>query len=94
LERYSSHRVVVMGEFNFPNIDWNLFSSNSLDGADFIGCVLEGFLTHYVDTPTRGEATLDLVLRNEPGQMLDLLVGELFGVSDHTSISVNCSHGE
>jgi len=66
LERCRSHRVGVMGEFNFPNIDWKLFSSNSLDGTDFVQCVQEEFLTQYVDRPTRGEATLDLVLGNEP----------------------------
>eukprot|EP00061_Rhincodon_typus_P004115 g21784.t1 len=72
---------------NFPNIDWKLFSCNSLDGADFVQYVQEGFPTQYVDRPTRGEATLDLVLGNELGQVLELLVGERFGGSDHNSVT-------
>ena len=36
---------------------------------------------------TRGGATLDLVLGNEPGQVLDLVVGEHFGESDHNLVS-------
>ena len=54
---------------------------------EFVRCVQEGFLTQYVDKPTRGEAVLDLVLGNEPGQVSDLSVGEHFGDSDHNSIS-------
>ena len=56
-------------------------------GQFFVQCVQEGFLTQYVDRPTRGEATLDLVLGNEPDQVLDLEVGEHFGDSDHNSVT-------
>ena len=87
MDRCGGHRVVIVGDFNFPNIDWNLCRSNSSDGAVFVQCVQEGFLTQYVDRPTRGGATLDLVLGNEPGQVLDLVVGEHFGDSDHNSVS-------
>ena len=87
LERCNNNRVGVMGDFNFPNIDWNLPKARGLDGEEFVRCVQEGFLTQYVDKPTRGEAVLDLVLGNEPGQVSDLSVGEHFGDSDHNSIS-------
>ncbi|MBB6707146.1 hypothetical protein, partial [Proteus mirabilis] len=75
-----------MGDFNFPDIDWENYSSSSLDGSVFVQCVQESFLTQYVDRPTRGEAILDLVLGNEPGQVLELEVGEHFGDSDHNSV--------
>ena len=87
LERCDNNRVVVMGDFNFPNIDWNIPRVRGLDGEEFVRCVQEGFLTQYVDKPTRGEAVLDLVFGNEPGQVSDLSVGEHFGDSDHNSIS-------
>ena len=87
LERCSNNRVVVMGDFNFPNIDWNIPRVRGLDGEEFVRCVQEGFLTQHVDKPTRGEAVLDLVLANEPGQVSDLSVGEHLGDSDHNSIS-------
>eukprot|EP00061_Rhincodon_typus_P000838 g12933.t1 len=76
-----------MGDFNFLNIDWNLLSANSLDGEDFVRCVQEGFLTRYVDTLTTGEAILDLVLGNEPGQVSDFSLGEQFGDSNHNSLT-------
>ena len=43
LDRCGSHRVVVMGDFNFPNIDWNLYNSNSLDGVSFCPVCAGGF---------------------------------------------------
>ncbi|XP_067904856.1 uncharacterized protein [Heterodontus francisci] len=87
LERCRSNRVVVMGDFNFPNIDWNLLSANSLDGADFVRCVQEGFLTQYVDSLPSSQPMLDLVFGNEPGQVADLSVGEHFGDGDHNSLT-------
>ena len=76
-----------MGEFNFPDIDWHLINSNGLDGAEFVKCVQDGFLLQYVDRPTRGNAILNLVLGNEPGQVTDLSVGEHLGGSDHCSLA-------
>ena len=76
-----------MGDFNFPNIDWHLISTKGLDGAQFVNCVQDGFLSQYVDRPTRGNAILDLILGNEPGQVTDLSVGEHLGDSDHHSLA-------
>eukprot|EP00061_Rhincodon_typus_P008719 g31581.t1 len=76
-----------MGDFNFPNIDWNLLSENRLDGADFVKYAQEGFLTKYVDRLTRWKTILDLVIGNELGQVSDLLVGEHFSDRDHNFLT-------
>ena len=44
-------------------------------------------MKQYVDSPTREGAILDLVLGNEPGQVVDVSVGEQFKNSDHNSVS-------
>eukprot|EP00061_Rhincodon_typus_P011703 g36927.t1 len=50
--------------------------------------VIHGMLSICVkNRPTRGDATLDLVLDNETGQVLDLKGGEHFGDSDHNSVT-------
>ncbi|XP_062901339.1 uncharacterized protein LOC134345105 [Mobula hypostoma] len=87
LERCKNNRVVIMGDFNFPNIDWHLISSKGLDGAEFVKCVQDGFLSQYVDRPTRGNAILDLVLGNKPGQVTDPSVSEHLGDSDHRCLA-------
>eukprot|EP00061_Rhincodon_typus_P010747 g35270.t1 len=86
LERCEKSRVVVVGDFNFPLIDGDSLRARGSDGEQFVRCVQEGFLRQYVDNPTREETILDLVLGNEPAQVIDVSVGEHFGLSDHNSI--------
>ncbi|PLS49478.1 hypothetical protein CYV29_15670, partial [Carnobacterium maltaromaticum] len=87
MERCRSNRVVVIGDFNFPNIDWDSLSVRGPDGAEFVRSIQEGFLEQYVNSPTREGAILDLVLGNEPGQVVEVSVGDYFGNSDHNSVS-------
>ena len=53
LARCKTHRLVVVGDFNFPHIDWNSFSARGVDGAEFVRSIQEDFLKQYVDSPTR-----------------------------------------
>ena len=87
LARCKSNRVVVVGDFNLPYINWYSLSAWGVDGAEFVRSTQEGFLKQYVDSPTREGAILDLVLGNEPSHVVDVSVGEQFGNSDHNSVS-------
>eukprot|EP00061_Rhincodon_typus_P000197 g10876.t1 len=69
MERWRSNKVVVMGDFKCPNIDWDSLSVRGLDGAEFVRSIQEGFLEQYEHSPTGEGAILDLVLGNEPGQV-------------------------
>lgn len=57
-----SNKVVVVGDFNFPNIDRANRGVNGSNGVQFLKCVQEGFLKQYVEALTRERATLVLVL--------------------------------
>jgi len=72
LARCISNRVVVVGDFNLPYIDWDSLSASGVDGAEFVQSIEEGFLNQYVDSPTREGAVLDLVLGNEHLQVVDV----------------------
>jgi len=87
LDMCRKNRVVVVGDFNFPGIDWKVLRAGGLDGEEFVKCVLEGSLEQYVDSPTREGAILDLVLGNEPGQVVKVSVGEHVANSDHNSVN-------
>ena len=52
-------------------------------------------MEQYVDSPTRKGAILDLVLGNEPGQVVKVSVGEHVANSDHNSVKnkEQCSTG-
>eukprot|EP00061_Rhincodon_typus_P009172 g32448.t1 len=44
LEKCENSRVVVVGNFNFPLIDWDSLRARGSDGEQFVSCVQEGFL--------------------------------------------------
>eukprot|EP00061_Rhincodon_typus_P001580 g15185.t1 len=75
-----------MGDFNFPYIDWDSLSAWGSDGTEFVQSIQEVFLKQYVDSPTGKGAILDLVLGNEPGQVVDISVGVQLRNSDHNSV--------
>ena len=81
----SKYRVVVMGDFNLPELDWG--NLDNLDLHDpFVDCLLNNFLLQLVDEPTRGNNYLDLVLSSEENMVQNLSVGEQFETSDHQVI--------
>jgi hypothetical protein len=81
----SKYRVVVMGDFNLPELDWG--NLDNLDLHDpFVDCLLNNFLLQLVDEPTRGKNYLDLVLSSEENMVQNLSVGEQFETSDHQVI--------
>ena len=84
--------VVVVGDFNFPGIDWSdgvpisdLFSNSCKDV--FINFIKQNALCQFVMEPTRyGKNILDLVLCNDRLAIFDLKVTQPFSTSDHDSI--------
>uniref|UniRef100_A0A4W3GAF0 Coiled-coil domain-containing protein n=1 Tax=Callorhinchus milii TaxID=7868 RepID=A0A4W3GAF0_CALMI len=85
-DRCKANRVVIMGDFNYPNIDLQNTSIKGKAGQRFIDCVQENVLEQYVSSPTRKEALPDLVLGNEIGQVEQVSVGQHLGNSDHNII--------
>lgn len=53
IQRCESNRFVLVGNFNFPNIDWDLLSVKGLDGPQFLTCIQEDFLKQYVESYPR-----------------------------------------
>ena len=74
---------MLMGDFNYPDIDWEHFQCRSSDGQQFLDSVEDAFLTQHVTGPTRHEALLDLIFTSEP-DMVEVVsdIGYL-GASDH-----------
>ena len=82
--------LVLLGDFNFPNINWSALSPSTLcnDGisAYFCDIIDDNFLHQMINVPTRGGNILDLVLVNKPELMLSMKVREGLANSDHDSI--------
>ena len=78
---------VIVGDFNFPDIQWPDSTSSSQSDA-FLYFLQDNFLQQHVRTPTRraSQSILDLVLTTQGTDILNLMVNEEFGSSDHSII--------
>jgi hypothetical protein len=95
LNQVANSDVVIVGDFNYPNINWNNLHGNSTKDNDFINLTLDCFFEQLVDKPTRVNNILDLVLTNAAMKVTNLTVGEQIANSDHNLISfhlnINCA---
>jgi len=65
----SNGHFVLMGDFNYPDIDWaqhSLKPGATAETINFLECLDDGFITQHVVEPTRDTAVLDLVLTDDP----------------------------
>jgi ribonucleases P/MRP protein subunit RPP40 len=85
LHRVTENKAVIVGDFNFPELDWSRLETISDDHA-FVKCVNDNFLIQLVDNPTRENNILDLVLTSDSSIISNVTVGEPFESSDHQII--------
>ena len=82
--------ILLLGEFNLPDIDWDLISPlqpNSLSDY-FCDCILNFFsLSQLINQPTRLDAVLALVISNRPENISNIKIGDGLGSSDHNIIT-------
>ena len=90
----NSYKVCVMGDFNFPNIDWELGSaqpgksSDETHSADLLlKFMSDNFLNQYVLMPTRESNILDLFLTND-GNLVTNVKSTKTDLSDHNLIEI------
>ena len=78
--------VILMGDFNFRDIDWEADIANSKCSDKFLNAVRDNLLQQLVDTPTRTKYINDLVIVGNKSIVQTCEVGENFGTSDHKII--------
>nr|GFB50161.1 hypothetical protein [Tanacetum cinerariifolium] len=79
-------RVVVMGDFNYPHIDWVNSCSGHERETGFLDMLNDCALEQLVTEPTRGQVTLDLILCGTQDLVREVNVTEPLGNSDHAAI--------
>ena len=96
----NSH-ILVMGDFNFPDIDWKRWVKPRSKKKDkeffFLESIRNCFLYQHVKNPTRSRVgkratLLDLIFSNEKGMVSNIVHESPLGASDHACItfSFNC----
>ena len=80
--------IVLVGDFNFPNIDWNLCTGKDDMSDNFIEAVRDAFLYQVVEENTRSRvdqnpSLIDLILVNDENMIEEVKYAEPIGRSDH-----------
>jgi len=97
LEEVSQYHVMIMGDFNYPGIDWDM--QLACDGATaeekmFVECLMDNYYTQHVTQSTRGDSVLDLIITSDSDIIDNIMILENLGCSDHNMLSWNCQFGK
>ncbi|KAK4810673.1 hypothetical protein QYF61_007473 [Mycteria americana] len=85
-EASRSLALVLVGDFNLPDVCWKYNTAERKQSRRFLECVADNFLTQLESEPTREGAPLDLLFTNREGLVGDVMVGGCLGQSDHEMI--------
>jgi hypothetical protein len=72
ITQFAKSGMMVMGDFNHGDIDWDCLQAEKVSSRYFMNKVQDLFMTQWVEEPTRGENVLDLVLTTEQDRIEDL----------------------
>ncbi|KAK4806242.1 LOW QUALITY PROTEIN: hypothetical protein QYF61_013386 [Mycteria americana] len=85
-EASRSLALVLVGDFNLPDVCWKYNTAERKQSRRFLERVADNFLTQLVREPTREGAPLDLLFANREGLVGDVMVAGCLGHSDHEMI--------
>ena len=74
-EAARSPALVLMGDFNFPNICWEYNLAQKKQSRRFLECMEDNFLMQMIREPARAAAPLDLLFTNREGLVGNVEVG-------------------
>jgi len=81
-----SQALVLMGDFNHPDISWEGRTARHMQSRRFLQSIDDNFLTWVVEQPMRRDVLLDLVLTNTEGLVEDVKAGGNLSCSDHEMV--------
>ena len=76
---------IITGDFNCSKVNWKNMTGDA-EGRRLLDYASEEILTQWVEEPTRGNNTLDLVFSSEDNIISNLIVGEKLGKGDHNMV--------
>jgi len=88
-----SQALVLMGDFNHPDISWENHTARQAQSRRFLQSINDKFLMQVVEEPTRKGTLLDLVLTNKKGLVEDVKVRGRLGCSDHETVKFRILRG-
>ena len=94
-KNHGQNKIIITGDFNFPDIDWELDLSNKSEehvSSKFLSCTHENYLNQIIDSPTHFRGTqnptlIDLILSNDSDFIQDVAFHPPFGKSHHAVLT-------
>ncbi|PKU35646.1 egf-like repeat and discoidin i-like domain-containing protein 3 [Limosa lapponica baueri] len=81
-----SQSLVLLGDFSHPDICWKSSTASCIQSRRFLECIGDKFLSQAIDSPTRGDAILDLMATKVSELINDIQIGGSLGCSDHALV--------
>jgi hypothetical protein len=91
IEKAAEDKVLIMGDFNFPGINWDTLESGT-NAIEFRDLVMDNYLIQHVHEPTRESNILDLVLTSSDYEVEKMKVEDHLGNSNHNVLRWNLIH--
>jgi len=85
-EASRSLSLILWGDFNHPNICWKSNVVSSRQPRRFLECTEDHFIIQVIDTPTQGDAILDLMVTSAGKLIGGVKTGGSLGCSDHALV--------
>ncbi|KAK4831065.1 hypothetical protein QYF61_015122 [Mycteria americana] len=85
-EASHSQALVLLRDFNHPDICWKSSTASCRQSRRLLECIEDNFLTQVIDTPTRGDVILKLMVTNASELINDVKIGGSLGCSDHALV--------
>ena len=87
-------KVIITGDFNYPDINWEDLSQNNTIDCQFVNCLEDVYFQQLVSKPTRHRGDqrpnlLDLVISNDDDYIVNIDHLPPLGKSDHDLLSVS-----
>ena len=89
IDAIDNQNVILLGDFNFRNINWQSNECSSSLEQGFIDCIDDNLLSQIVDQPTRGANILDLAFVGDASAVHSYEIVDPLGNSDHMGVFVN-----
>jgi len=87
-EASRSQALVLLGDFNHPNICWRSNTASCRQSSRLLECIEDNFLSQVINTPTQEDTILDLEVTNASELVGDVKIGGSLGCSDHALVEL------
>jgi len=88
LRKISVGHIIIVGDFNCPNVNYDLLDADN-EGMRLLEFLDDNFLLQLIDSPTRANNILDLLIVSQVNLVRNIEISEPIGNSDHNMIKFN-----